>query len=181
MTDKLLITIISGLVIWVIKEIIVHLVRGARLKAGLVSDIKIHIAGANEQKGAVNTLVNETIEEGKEIPFPISYNVGQYGFYNSIQKDLPVYLSGPELIKVIKFYQAVWELDVSVNGLATTLGLWERDKRKLSKNDLKHLRKRSARIESYCDLIGANEIKAISSLPEDYRQVKGAETVVEQT
>ena len=181
MTDKLLITIISGIVIWGIKEIVVHLIRGARLKAGLVADIKTHIAGSNEQKDAVKILVNETAKEGKELPFPISYNVGQYGFYNSIQKELPVYLSKSELIKVIKFYQALWELDVSVKGLATTLGFWERDKRKLSQNDLQHIKKRSARIESYCNLIGANEISSISNLPDDYRQVKPAYTVVEQT
>jgi len=101
MTDKLLITIISGIVIWGIKEVVVHLIRGARLKAGLVADIKTHIAGSNEQKDAVKVLVNKTAKEGKELPFPISYNVGQYGFYNSIQKELPVYLSKSELIKAL--------------------------------------------------------------------------------
>ena len=181
MTDKLLIAIISGIIIWAIKELIVYLIRRARLRAGLISDIIIHVAGASEQKGAVNVLVNETAKEGEPLPFPVSYNVGQYGFYSSVQKELPVYLRENELIKVIKFYQAIWELDVSVNGLATTLGLWERDKRELSASDIKHLKKRKSRIESFCDLISSKEIKKISDLPDDYRQVKGAETVVEQT
>jgi len=43
------------------------------------------------------------------------------------------------------------------------------------------LKKRESRIESFCNLISSNEIKKISDLPDDYRQVKGAETVVEQT
>ena len=117
---------------------------------------------------------------GKKLPFPISYNVGQYSFYTSIQKDLPVYLTKSELVKVIKFYQSIWELDVSINGIATTLGVWERDNRELTEKDIKHIKNRKARIDSFCEVITSKEINQIMDLPDDYRQVKGAETVVEE-
>lgn len=181
MAEKLLLTIIGALVIWAIKGIVIHNVRSSRLKAGLLADIKMHVEGAKEQRGAVKILVEATAQVGQKLPFPISYNVGQYSFYNSIQKDLPVYLSESELVKVIKLYQALWELDVSINGIANTLGIWERDNRVLTDGDIKHLKKRKARINSFCDVICSKEIKNISDLPDDYRQVKGAETVVEET
>ena len=181
MAEKLLLTIIGAILIWAIKEISNHFIRRSRLKAGLVSDIKLHIAGAKEQKGAVKILVEETAQVGEKLPFPISYNVGQYSFYNSIQKDLPIYLSKSELVKVIKFYQSIWELDVSINGLATTLGLWERDNRELTDRDIKHIKKRKARIDSFCEALTSKELINISDLPDDYRQVKGAETVIEET
>ena len=181
MTVEVLLTIAGALIIWAIKGIVTHRIRGSRLKAGLVADIKMHIEGAKEQRGAVKILIEDTAQVGQKLPFPISYNVGQYSFYNSVQKDLPVYLSTSELVKVIKFYQAIWELDVSINGLANTLGIWERDNRELTDRDIKHLKKRKARIDSFCDVISSKEIKDISDLPDDYRQVKGAETVVEET
>jgi len=181
MAEKLLLTIIGALLIWVIKEISNHFIKRSRLKAGLVADIMLYIAGAKEQRGAVKILVEDTAQEGRKLPFPISYNVGQYNFYNSIQRDLPAYLSKSELVKVIKFYQAIWELDVLINGLATTLGLWEREKHELTDRDIRHITKRKARIDSFCEAITSKEINSILDLPDDYRQVKGAETVVEET
>jgi len=80
MTDKLLITIIGALVIWAVKEFVMHLIRSSRLEAGLLADIKMHIDGAKGQKGAVKTLVENTAKQGKKLPFPISYNIGQYSF-----------------------------------------------------------------------------------------------------
>jgi len=100
---------------------------------------------------------------------------------NSIQKELPVYLSKPDLVKVIKFYQTIWELDLSINGLAVTLGIWERDSRELTKKDIEHLKKRSARIESFCDIIISGTITTISDLPDDYSGVESAQAVVEET
>ncbi len=181
MAEKLLLTIIGAIIVWAIKETSNHFLRRSRLKAGLVSDIQLHIAGAKEQKGAVKMLVEETAQVGETLPFPISYNLGQYSFYNSIQKDLPTYFSKTELIKVIKFYQTVWELDVSINGLANTLGLWERDNRELTDKDIKHIKKRKFRIDSFCEVLASKEISNIMDLPDDYRQVKGAETIIEET
>jgi len=48
---------------------------------------RLDIPGAKEQRGALNRLGEETAQVGKKLPFPISYNVGQYSFYNSIQKE----------------------------------------------------------------------------------------------
>ena len=180
MTEMLLLTIIGALIIWAIKGIVSHEIRRSRLKAGLLADINMHIEGAKEQRGAVKILIEDTAQVGQKLPFPLSYDVGQYNYYTSNQEDLPVYLRKTELVKVIKFYQAIWELDVSINGLATTLGIWERDNRELTDRDIKHLKKRKARIDSFCDVICAKETKNISDLPDDYRQVKGAETVVEE-
>ena len=179
MAEKLLLTIIGAILVWAIKEVVNHFIRRTRLKAGLISDIMLHMAGAKEQKAAVKILVEQTVQVGNKLPFPISYNIGQYNYYNFIQKDLSNYLSKAELVKIIKFYQALWELDVSISGLAHTLGLWERDNRELTEKDIKHIKKRKIRIDSFCEAITSKEIKAIMNLPDDYRQIKGAETVIE--
>ena len=52
---------------------------------------------------------------GQKLTFPISYKVGEYLLYKSIQHDLLDYLSKAELVKVVKFYQTMWELDIAIN------------------------------------------------------------------
>jgi hypothetical protein len=179
--DRFLLTIIGALIIWAVQQIISHNIRKSRFRGGLLADINLHIDGAKEQREGVKTLVEDTAQEGQKLPFPISYVRDPYNFYTSNQKELPIYFSEAELIKVIKFYQAIKELDISINGIADTLGIWERDKRELTDKDIKHLKKRMARIESFCNVICVKEIMKISELPDDYRKVKGIETVVEKT
>ena len=181
MTEKLLIALIAGLLLWVVKATVSHWIKRTRFRAALLVDIKSHLEGAKEQKGATKVLVEETIEVGKKVPFPISYFIDSYNFYSSVQKELPSYLTEAELVKVIKFYQAIWQLDVSLNGLATTIGVWERDGENITKANIVHLKKRLARVTSFCDCLTAKEINKISDLPDDYRQVKDAETVVAKT
>lgn len=181
MTDTILITIFGALIIWVLKGFVSFFIINSRIKAGLLADIKMHAEGVRRQKVAVKTLVEHTAKEGQKLPFPFSYNVGQYSFYHSIQKDLPIYLAKSNLVKVIKFYQNIWELDVSINGLSDTLSIWERESKTLTEDDIKHLKDRSVRIESFCDVIISKEIITISDLPDDYDQIKGPETVVANT
>lgn len=181
MIENLLLTIIGAIIVWAIQSVTSHYIKKSRLRSGLLADIRIHIAGAREQNRAVKSLVEETVRQGAKIPFPIFYNIGHYSFYDSIQKELASYLSKAELVKVIKFYQAVWELDVSINALANTLSTRERDQQELTEGNMLHLKKRKARIDSLYEAISSNEVRTIACLPDDYRQVKGADTVLEPT
>ena len=179
MTEKILIALLAGFILWAVKSVVSHLVKRARFREAILVDIQAHISGAKEQTGAAKVLVEETIQEGEEVPFPVVYTIDSYSYYSAVQKELPLYLNQDELVKVIKFYQAIWQLDVSVHALATAVGIWERDKVVISEQKLSHLKKRLSRISSFCDCITEKEINKINNLPSDYRQVKDAETVVE--
>jgi hypothetical protein len=161
--------------------LISYFIRRYRIRSGLLADINLQINGIKEQKEAIRTLFEYTIKEKHTIPFPIFYNIGQYSYYCSTQQELASYINKSELRKVIKFYQSVWELDVSMYCLANTLSLWERDKRKLNASDIAHLNKRKDRINSYCQVLCIEGLDKIAQLPEDYRQIRAPETIVERT
>lgn len=178
LTERILATILGGITLWLITKIASYFVKRSRIQAALLADINIHIAGAIEQRDAVAKLIEVHVVEGQKLPFPIPYNVGEYLLYKSLQKDLPEYLRKAEIVKVVKFYQALWEMDVSINGLASTLGKWEKDEVVLSKEQVTHAKKRKERVDSFCQMITGSDVRELSDLPDDYRSVKGPETVV---
>lgn len=178
LTDRLLATVISGLVVWFSTGVISHFIKRSRVRGALLADIKLHLAGVKEQRAAVDALVKEHIKEGGKLPYPIFYFVGEYLLYKSLQKDLPEYLTKIELVKVVKFYQALWEMDVSINGLASTLAKWESNAVILTNDLVDHAKRRRNRIDSFCQVLISQEVRSICDLPDDYRSVKGAETVV---
>jgi hypothetical protein len=181
LTDSLLVTIIGAIAVWLITTVISHVLKKNRLRAALLADVTINITGVKEQRLAVSKLVEDHAIEGQKLPFPISYKVGEYLLYKSIQEDLLNYLDKAELVKVVKFYQTMWELDNSINGLASTLGTWERDGIALNLEQVKHIKRRKERIDSFCEIICSKEIRRLKDLPDDYRSIKGPETVVSKT
>lgn len=172
LTDRLLVSILGALIVWLIKAGISHLLKRAKLRAALLADVSVHLAGVREQQATVAELVETHAIEGRTLPFPISYRVGEYLLYRSIQEDLLNCLSKVELVKVVKFYQKMWELDVAINGMASTLGTWERDGIGLSADQVVHLKRRKARIDSFCQVFLAGEIGRLTDLPDDYRSVE---------
>lgn len=181
LTNSILVTILGAIVVWLITTITSHLLKKSRLRAALLADISINITGVKNQQIAVAKLVEDHAVEGQKLTFPISYKVGEYLLYKSIQHDLLDYLSKRELVKVVKFYQAMWELDVSINMIASTLSTWERDGIALSLEQVNHIKKRKERIDSFCKIICSKEILELIDLPDDYRSIKAPKTVVSKT
>lgn len=181
LTDSLLVSILGAIVVWLITTIISHLLKKSKLRAALLADVTLNVAGVKEQRLAVSKLVEDHAIEGQKLPFPISYKVGEYLLYKSIQNDLLDYLNKAELVKVVKFYQTMWELDIAINGIASTFGTWERDGIALSLEQVNHIKKRKERIDSFCEVICSKEIRKLMDLPDDYSSIKGPETVVSKT
>lgn len=181
LTDSLLVSILGAMVVWLVTTIVSHLLKRSRLRAALLADVTINISGVKEQRAAVATLVEDHAIVGQKLPFPISYKVGEYLLYRSIQNDLLAYLNKAELVKVVKFYQTMWELYIAINGIALSLGTWERDGVALTKEQVNHVKKRKERIDSFCEVICSKEIRELNDLPDDYRLIKGSETVVCKT
>ena len=178
MTNQFIVVIGGALIVWILKSLFTHFLTQSRLKKALLTDIQLNIDGAKEQTDTVRILFEGTIEEGVQLPFPFSYNVGSFGLFESVHKELPIYLFKADLVKVIKVYQALWALDVSINSFAQTLSIWERDKVKLTAANIQHLEKRKVRIESLYEAISTNKITSLSDLPNDYSHVKSVDTVV---
>ncbi len=175
--------ILVALVGWLTTSIVTYFLRRNRLRAALLTDITLNVQGARLQVAAVGTLM-EHVTAGKRLPFPIHYSVGEYLLYKSVQSDLPSYLFKDELIKVVQFYQFLWDLDVSIRGLALTLGQWEKENIELSPEQVAHAATRKARIDSLCQVLP--DVQALSRLTDlptaaEYAMVKAPGTVVDDT
>jgi len=101
LTNSLLVTILGVIVVWLITTITSHLLKKSKLRAALLADVSINVAGVKEQRIAVAKLVEDHAIEGQKLTFPISYKVGEYLLYKSIQHDLLDYLNKAELVKVV--------------------------------------------------------------------------------
>lgn len=181
LTNSLLVTILGTIIVWVTTTIISHLLKKAKLRAALLADVSINMNGVKQQQLAVAKLVEDHAIEGHKLAFPILYKMGEYLLYKSIQHDLLDYLNKVELVKVVKFYQTMWELDVAIHLIASTMSTWERDGVALSLEQVNHIKKRKERIDSFCEIICSKEIRKLTDLPDDYRYIKGPETVVSKT
>ena len=177
MAEKLLCAILGGFILWMIKEIFDHKRHKDRLKGGLLADIQLHLQGVEDQCDAVNQLVNNIVV-GEKISLPISYTPDTYAFYTAVQSMLARYLEKDELVKVIKFYQAIKHLDIAINGLTQVVSLWERDGTVIDGEKLEYLDRRRARIDSFQKLLLSADINELSDLPDDYTEIKTPDTVV---
>lgn len=171
LSDQLLVTILAALVVALTTATVRYFINRSRLRAALLSDIRLHLAGANKQCKAVERLVAEQICEGQTIPFPISYSVGEYLLYKSLQSDLPKYLQKRELVKTIKFYHAIWELDVSFHGLAETLMEWQKTNTVLTSDHVKHIKRQRDHIQSLTNALKTSQIIShIEDFPDEYHR-----------
>jgi len=180
LTDSLLATFLAGFILWLITKTISYFIKRSRIREAILADINIIIASAKEQGSATKKLIEEQVIEGKKIPFPIFYSVGDFPLYAALQCDLLNYFNKAEIVKVIKLYQVLWETDHSINSLVAVLSKWEEEKLSLSHEQVAHIKKRGERIESYIQAITVKEFRSLADLPEDYRTIKSAETVVEK-
>lgn len=162
--QKLWLTIIAGLVLWIIKEYITYTIARSRIKAGLVSDINKHIFGISRQKEEANKITANFIQWGEHFPYPINYTVGRWAFYTAMQKDLPKYLKENELLMVMSIYQFMWEIDVCFEGLTKTINACERRGNKINTLLIEKLNEQNTNIQSRIQLLGNESIESLDKL-----------------
>jgi hypothetical protein len=162
--QKLWVTVLGGMLIWIIKEISIYLITKDRFVSGIISDINKHISGASRQKlGAKNTM-DRFIKWGKYIPFPINYKTGRWAFYTSMQSKLPKYLKNKHLLMVMSIYQLMWEIDVSFEGFANTINSCENKDKKVNQITYDRLQEQLASIVSSIEVLGEKPIRKLEDL-----------------
>lgn len=178
MTDKLLVTIIGGLVLWMIKELIVHQVKKRRLKAAILSEISVLAASVKETKQFLEGAFSTTLKKGEKVEYSADYTPEEFDVYNVHAPTLTSYLSMDELERVIKFYRGVKEFEVLCVGFFRDLNEWKKQNHQLSEEDVQYLAKKKARIISIATILDRKEIGSLKDLPNDYRGQLTPETIV---
>ena len=178
-TDRLLITIIGGFLLWAVKELIVFFVRRNRVLNALESDISFQQDEVKDDIASIRALFeSEVLSEGKKIPFPLKYSPEPHMVLSAYLSCLPNFMRAKSLIRLFKFYDAISEFEAAMAGFCDLLCLWEERQKELSKSDIKHLKNRLDRMNSLALAITSRPINGIRDLPEDYRSVQNLETTI---
>lgn len=178
-TDRLLITIIGGAILWALKEIITYFVRRNRVLCALESDISFQQSEVNDDLASISALFDsEILKSGNKISFPLKYSPEPQVVLNAYLSCLPNFVRSKSLIRIFKFYDAVSEFEAALAGFCDLLCLWEERGKTLDDSDVKHLKTRLDRMTSIANAITQKSINSISELPEDYRCVQNLESTI---
>ncbi len=178
LTDKLLVTILSGLLIWIIKDLTVYFLQRNRIQAALLTEVAFLIEAVTEAKRYLEESFQKTVQTGKEVQYSAAFTAEERNIYKEYSPVLTSYLAERNLVRLIKFYRAVQEFEVLCTGFFSDLTEWKKQKHTLTDDDVRYLDRKKARIVSIANIITARSVHKISDLPEDYRGELGPGTIV---
>lgn len=167
--EKLLVGILISVLAWIITNVVMFFIKKYRLSSALIADISYHVLGVKEGKDYFEKLFNNYIKENQAIEYAAYFSKDEYELYKCVQSDLVKYFDKRNLVRIIKFYKGLWELEALSEGLTNDLMKWKEEKRVLNKDDVKFLCRKKIRIIKLCDILTQKEISKIEDLPDDYR------------
>ncbi len=175
--EKIISGIIVGLLVGLITKAIGYFLTREKVKAGLLTDIEVHIEDIKE----TNEYLNEwlpTLREGEVINYSARYKSDDYILFKSFISNLPKYFSRIIFTNILRFYKAIEEYDVLLEGFFSDVTTWKKEKRKLSADDLSYLSKKMERIIALGNILTMNEIKSFLNLPDKYEGKIAAKTII---
>lgn len=177
-TDKLLVTLIAGLLLWVIKDLTLYFVKRNRIRAALLTEVSFLITALRNTQQYLNDSFNQTVPIGKKIEYSATFTPEDFDIYKEYSPVLTSYLGERDLVRIIKFYRAIHEFEVLCAGLFADLDKWKTQERVLTQEDIQYLGRKKARILSIAEIVTCKETKQLADLPEDYKGQLDAATIV---
>lgn len=178
LTEKLLLTIVGGLILWPIKGIIDHEIKRKRLKVAILTEIAYLLRAIKEMKQFFEGDFGNTLKVQEEVKYSADFTPEEPDVYRVHAPTLTSYLSGDDLGRVIKFYRSAKEFDILCIGFFRDLNEWKKQKHKLDLEDVTYIHKKMARILSIANILTSKEIVAIGDLPNDYKGELPPETII---
>jgi hypothetical protein len=177
-TDKLLLTLIGGLLLWIIKDVTIYLLQRSRIRAALLTEVSFLIRSIVDTKQYLEGPFSKTIQAGKKVEYSAIFTAEEPRIYNEYAPVLTSYFRSRDLVRVIKFYRAVQEFAVLSTGFFSGLTAWKTQDYVLKVVDVQYLERKKARIVSIANIIASKDIHDISELPEDYKGALDASTII---
>jgi len=165
LSESLLSGILVTLAAWIITQTIAFFVRRHRVAAALVVDINNHLSGVKEAKSYVSELFKKKIRENQELKFFGRYDQDVYRLYEALQPELTRLFPKGELVKILKMYHALWELETVLGGFVHHLRELVKEGRKLGADDVAELKGKRDRIGKLCDILTEHQIRKLADCP----------------
>ena len=174
---KIISTIIAALAVWIVTRIAGYFIERGRLKAGLLTDIELHIKSIRESDNYLDKWL-PTLTVGERIEHSARHTPDEYNFFHSVTPELPKYFSRSGFSMILRFYKSIKEHDVLLGGFFADVSAWKEDRRQLSDKDIQYLTRKAERIKAVGDLIATTNPQRLSDLKRNYSLKKGPTTII---
>lgn len=180
MSEKPLIGILVGIIVWLATSAVAFVLRRRRLGKALIEDIKHRISNLEEMKSYLEEYFKNNIKKGITIENYARYTKDEFPFYEDVREDLYKYFGATKLITFIRCYEALEEIEILMSGLNQDFCEYAKDKKQLSEEDVTLFGRRKDRIISVIEVLKRKEVRSIADLPTDYRGMVSAVQVIKK-
>jgi len=170
MTDleKFSYTVLTGLIVWVIKQVVEFILIQSRITDGLLEEIQANISEIKEAKLYLTKLETIVIAESPEIIYLDKFTKTEASFYKTQISVLPRYFRSANIRRINKFFHSFWELQVLIEGLMAHIQELTEKGELGNSNEQERLTKKFERVKKLIDLLTEKTIDSIGNLPENY-------------
>jgi len=96
-TDKLLLAIVSGLILWIIKDLTVYLLQRRRTQAALLTEVSFLIGAVKETKQYLEDSFQKMVQTGKEVQYSAAFTAEERDIYKEYAPVLTSYFGERDL------------------------------------------------------------------------------------
>jgi hypothetical protein len=177
-TDKILVGILVGIIIWLITSAVNFLILRYRLEKALIEDINHRRSNLKDTKEFMEMFYKNFIKEGKRLSYYARFTKQEFPFYEDVRKDLFKYFGAKNLISIMRCYEALEEVEILTEGILYDFGDYTKKDKDLSADDITYLERKKERLLSVIGIFEQREIRNLSDLPRDYKGMLAAVDVI---
>lgn len=177
-SDTVLSGILTAILVWLLTKAAMFIIYKRKLEAGLIVNIGYYLDQIQEVTDYVKNLFDGSIVEGEVVKHAAHHTAESHDYYNAVIAKLPLYLSRKNMIKVVKFYKALYEFQVLTGGFLMDLQKHKENDDLLTKDQVNFLCRKKERIVALGKILCKANGKDLSSLPDDYKGRISPSTII---
>ena len=170
--EKIVAAVAGGFLAWITIEAVRYFVLRARLIRYLVVQANTSLRGSHINKEWLGDLARSHSTAGVVPQVAPRYSADHAEDLHASRELILRYLTGPEIERVAKFLDYLWEAEYLTEGVCEAIGGYASSKTALTVEDCAYIQKKVTRVTSIVDK-WPRSITSLSDLPIDYAGVKG--------
>ena len=169
--------ILISILVWLLTKSIAYVLIRGRINAGILADIELLTKSIRESNEYLGDWMN-TLVIGKEILYSARHNADGQEYFRAVLLELPKYFSKDMFSRIFRFYKAIEEYDVLLDGFFADVTTWKHEKRLLTDEDIKYLNRKKDRILALGGILSKLHIGKLQQIPRDYEGKIAAKTII---
>lgn len=175
-TQSLAVGVLVALIVWIVKSGVGWILRRRAINEAILLDIRSRIEMWSTNKQFLDRLMDSDLSTGHKVPYSALFQPSKDTLFNALLSELIVYLPD-QFAKISKIYAAFGEAEDLLFGILRDLTIWKEKSHIVDESDVKYLKSKRDRINSYVSIFSKQPIHSLCDLPSDYRGIQGTEAI----